>query len=74
MSKNIRSVWEIVTRIPKDDGSMVRCSMMVVADNIEQVWDYIAADLADEKTEVEAIGKIGPIVATLPERSEAKSG
>jgi len=59
--------WEIVRLIPdtKDEKKHVRCSMTIAAHTIDQVWDYLAPDRADERTEIESIVRFGPIVAIL---------
>ena len=61
-------VWEVLRLIPnpQDEKKHTRCSMLLAAQTIEQVWEYIAADRADAATEIEAISRLGPLVATLP--------
>lgn len=63
-----RSVWEVVTMIPHptNEKAKTRCSMLVAAEHIDQVWEYIAGDRMDAATEVEVIAKVGPLVAILP--------
>ena len=61
--------WEIRSRIPspKDPSgeNKVSCFMIVAAPTIEDVWNYLAADRKDERTEIEGIIRFGPIVAIL---------
>lgn len=67
----VKYVWEVLRLVPHpvDEKKQIRCSMLLAAETIEQVWDYIAADRADAATEVEAITRMGPLVATLPPNS-----
>lgn len=75
-SAAIPYVWEVLRLIPhpQDEKKHTRCSMLLAAETIEQVWDYIAADRADAATEIEAISRIGPLVATLPPNSDYTTG
>lgn len=69
-------VWEVTTIIPhlKEKGKKARCSMLLVAHHIDQVWEYLAADRADAATEVEMIHRAGPVVATLPPNNDYTTG
>lgn len=71
-------IWEVHTRIPKPEAehTTIPSQMTVVAEHINQVWDYIAADRADERTEVVALIRREPVVAVLPpnETSSATAG
>ena len=60
-------VWEVIRLIPhpQDEKKHTRCSMLLAAESIDQVWQYLAADRADAATEIESIARIGPLVATL---------
>ena len=60
--------WEIIRIIPdiKDNTKQMRCSMIIAASTIEEVWEYLAFDRSDSKTEIESIIRFGPIVATIP--------
>jgi len=44
--------------------------MTVVAEHIDQVWDYIATDRADESTDVIAIIRREPVLAVLTPNSK----
>jgi len=61
-------VWEVLRLIPhpQDEKKHTRCSMLLAAETIEQVWEYLAADRADAATEIESIARLAPLVATLP--------
>lgn len=63
--------FEVTTRVPdpKDDKKTIRCYMGLVAHHIDQVWEYTKADRADERTEVEAIVRVSPVLAVLPPNS-----
>lgn len=65
----VRHIWEIHTLIPKPDNEneRVACQMSVLAEHINQVWEYIYADRMDERTEIVAIIRREPVVAVLPE-------
>ena len=62
-----RYVWEIHSRIPHKENPLATtpCQMTVVASHVNQVWDYIAADRADERTEIVAIIRRDPVVCVL---------
>lgn len=64
--------WEIMRMIPdtRDEKKHIRCSMIIAARNIEQVWEYLAADRADAATEIESIVRFGPIVAVIEARNK----
>lgn len=62
--------WEIVQLIPDplDDKKRMRLGAVIAAPTIEHVWEWLAADRADERTEIESIARFGPIVAVLDAR------
>lgn len=59
--------WELVRVIPdqRDDKKKLRCSMIIAAETIEQVWEYLATDRMDENTEIESISRFGPIISVI---------
>lgn len=61
-------VWAVLRLIPhmQDKNKHTRRSMLLAAQTIEQVWEYLAADRADAATEIESITRLAPLVATLP--------
>ena len=63
----VRYVWEVIRLIPspQDESKQIRCSMLLAAESIEQVWEYLAADRADSATEIESITRLAPLIATL---------
>lgn len=60
-------VWEVMRWIPDplNEAKQIRCSAIIGAHKIEDVWEWLAADRADAKTEIESIVRAGPIVAIL---------
>lgn len=65
-------VWEVLRLIPhpQDEKKHTRCSMLLAAETIEQVWEYLAVDRADAATEIESIARLAPLVVTLPPNDE----
>lgn len=68
----ILHVWEIEKRIPSPagEGRTILCRMLVAAPDLKAVLEYLAPDLADEKTEVQQIRQCDPLVAILKPKDE----
>ena len=59
--------WEIVRLLPDpyNEDKQFRCSLIIAAETIEQVWEWLASDRADERIEIECISRLGSIVSVI---------
>ena len=60
-------VWEIVKLVPHqiDANHHIRCTALVAAKTINDVWDSLAADRIDERIEIETINRVGPLAGII---------